>query len=273
MTFNWGLPWKTWLIALVFLGAGVYLWNREHRLRLSAGQQAEAAQLQFRGQIVAEQEGKKDLQANRDKLLAENVEIKQAYEAALRAAPGAQTVGAARLDTGPLAVHTPASVGPAADSKSAGGAGQSRVPPSSTASQVPSALPPGGPVVSTACAVWADQHISVEVDALELKTKLGNALVLGTAAVYVDDPVRALLARGSFRSTFSLAEELARPPPPRWGAGALGICGGGGCGPGVVVAPPPVTLPLVGWRVESLLGAAAPPGAGLSALGAAWVRW
>lgn len=240
MTIN--LPWKSWVIGAALLAAAAFLWNREKRLRGEAERDAEAARLELKNQVVEGAATKKELRGKVDELLANNDLLRQAYEEAVKAAPGAAPVSASKLDTGPLVVK----VAPRPD------------PPLSAAPQAPECAP---------CALSPGDAISVTVDVLELLTRAGNTLAVGTASVYREDPLpRELLAAGKFQSALSRSMELATPAPPRWGAMLLGVCGLSGCGPGAAVLLPPVTLPLVGWRAEALVGAAAGPG-GLVALG------
>jgi hypothetical protein len=235
------------MAAAALIGLGVYMWNREHRLRGSAEAAAEAADLRLKGQIVADESSRKELEASVGSLLSENKELQAAYAKARQAAPGARPVGAGKLDTGPLAVRAPPPPTPSNDGK------KPNVPP------------------LTECALTQQDKVSVEVSILQLQTDKGNNLVLGTADVYRTTP-RYLVASGSFQSELSGVKSLEAEAPPRWGVLALGACGGGGCGPGVGVLFPPVTMPIVRWRAEAFLGVVAAPGA-LLALGGIGARW
>lgn len=239
------LPWKTWLVALALLAAAVFLWNRERRLRTDAERGEEAARLELRNQVVENAATKKELRGKVDELLANNDLLRQAYEEAARAAPDATAVSASRLDTGAIAVKD----APRSASVSSGPV--ERAAPAATS---PAASEP-------ACALAPGDAVSVTVDAIELKTSAGNTLAVGTASVYREQPPpRALLAAGKFQSALSRSVELETARPPRWGVLALGACGFSGCGLGAGVLLPPVTLPLVGWRAEALVGGLVVPG-------------
>ena len=257
------LPWKTGAVAFALLAAAVFLWNREHGLRGDAQRDAEAARLALKNQIVEGEASKKELAASVSDLLAQNKALAAAFDDAMAAAPDAKPASASRLDTGPLEVKgrfrppgapDPAAAGALSDAARAGHTG------SGTAPQDPCVLRPG-------------DAVSVTVDSIELRTGKGNTMVVGAASVYREiPPPRELLAQGRFQSALSTSRELAVQIPPRWGALALGACGAQGCGPGVGVLLPPVTLPLVGWRAEGVLGLVAAPGA-LLAIGGIGVRW
>ena len=242
---------RPWLIVFALIAAGVYMWNREHRLRGSAELAAEAAQLALKGQIVEGQETKKQLDGSVADLVSQNEALAAALAEAKKAAPDAKAESASRLDTGPLVVH---------------------VAPREVASAAPGPPPPAEPAPPTTCALTQQDKVSVTVNVLELQTGKGNTLIVGTADVYRVGPPRTLLAGGRFQSSLSETHELAETSPPRWGVLALGACGSGGCGPGVGVLLPPVTVPLVHWRAEAFLGAVAAPGSVL-ALGGIGVRW
>jgi len=243
------LPWKTWLVAGAIIALAVFMLNRTHKQLNSALRDAEAAQLALKDQTVAFQESKDKLQSDVKDLTDASELLKQAYEEALKAAPGAKPVGEARLDTGPLALRTPPRPAPQ-PVKSAGGAGETQA--AATAQPV---LPPAGP--SSVCALDQSDKISIEVEVLDLGTKAGNFLVVGTASAYRLTPVKSLLTEGKFQSSLSSAHSLETPPPLRWGARAsLGWLPQGRVQGGGVALPP---FNLLGVRLEpsaAILGGA-----------------
>lgn len=237
------IPWKTWVGAAALLILAAFLWNREARLRQSAERGEEAAQLALKQQVVENESTRRQLQSSVDDLLKDNSELNAAFNAAMVAAPDAKPASASRFDTGPLAVHTP---------------------PANKASQPPSPqgvqpiLPPvGPPVFSPVCVLRDIDQMSIEVEQIELQTKAGNIVVVGVAAAYVLDPVKALLAEGKFKSYLSDSRKLEVASQPRWGVLAsvawlpMGRVQGGG------VLFPPITL--LGMRLEpsaAILGGA-----------------
>jgi len=240
MTIN--LPWKTWLVAGVIIAAAVFMWNRTHKQLTDAQRDAEAAQLALKQQIVEVQESKGALQSSVKDLMGQNELLKEAYESALRAAPDAKPVSEARLDTGPLRVHTPPRPAPQ-PVQSAGGAGETQA-----AATAQPALPPAGP--SSVYALRDIDQMSIEVEQVELQTKAGNTVVIGVASAYVLEPIKALLAEGKFQSPLSASHSLETALPARWGfGGAIACPWGGRCSYGPAAAFPPLSL--LGVRLEA----------------------
>jgi hypothetical protein len=266
------IPWKSWLVIFLIMGAAVFLRNRDNRLLTNARADAEAARLSLHNQIVENAATRGQLQGSLDSMLKENTDLRAAYDSARQAAPDVRVISASRLDTGPLKVRgSPPPEQPR-------GAYLPRDEPGSPAVERRkdvSPSPPGvSPIPTTAgplCMLTTDDEVSIAVEQLELQTKAGNTLIVGTGLVYREPP-HQLLAGGRFRSQLSDSASLAPPRTPRWGALALGTCGVGGCGLGAGVLLPPWTLPLVGWRLESLVAASALP-SGLQATVGAGVRW
>lgn len=224
MTFT--VPWKSWLVAAALLVAAVFLWNREHRARTDALRSAEAARLELQNQIVAHEQTRRELQGSISGLLENNASLEAALSEARTAAPDAKPVRAARLDTGPLAV-----------------AAKPEAP----------RVPRAAPAVAKPCALAVEDAVSIEVDTVDLETKAGNTLVVGTASVFrVDPPPKELLASGRFQAPLSRSEALAPPSEPRWGVAALAFCGAPGCAFGGGPMFPPVRV--LGARVEAVSG-------------------
>jgi hypothetical protein len=268
------IPWKSWLVIFLIMGAAVFLRNRDNRLLTNARADAEAARLSLHNQIVENVATRGQLQGSLDSMLKENTDLRAAYDSARQAAPDVRVVSASRLDTGPLRVQAP--VLPEQPRGSANPA--PREGPGSPAVERRkdvSPSPPGvSPIPTTAgplCMLTTDDEVSIAVEQLELQTKAGNILIVGTGLVYRELP-HQLLAGGRFRSQLSDSASLALPSVPRWGALALGTCGVGGCGLGAGVLLPVWTLPLVGWKAETLVAASALP-SGLQATVGAGVRW
>lgn len=259
------IPWKSWLVIFLVLGVATYLWERDDRLLSNARADAEAARLSLHNQIVENAATRGQLQGSLDSMLKENADLRAAYDSARQAAPDVRVVSASRLDTGPLKVQAPVVAVWGAEPESPAVERRKDVSPS----------PPGvSPIPTTAgplCMLTADDEVSVTVEQVELQTKTGNTLIAGAALVYREAP-HQLIAGGRFRSQLSDSASLAPPSAPRWGALALGTCGVGGCGLGAGVLLPVWTLPLVGWKAETLVAASALP-SGLQATVGAGVRW
>lgn len=251
-------PWLLPAGGVVLLLVAAGLWNREHRQLLDARRTAEAAQLILKGQIVTTQESAGALEADVAKLLAENAELKVAYDAARAAAPGAQPVHAETLSTGQVVVATNPRPGPtiAAAAEDKG---------SSPAPAVPASVGP-------ACVLAEGDKASIEVQEVALQTREGNVLVVGTAAGWRESPLpRAMLFGGKFQSTLSDVSGLVPKTDPRWGAGGAAACLiGVGCLAGPALAIPP--LRFLGLQLEATVGVLAGP-QGLGAVGVGVGRW
>ncbi len=247
---------SNWIL-LAVAALAVWALNREHRAMTIAQRSAEAAQLALKNQIVEGQETRRQLQGSVAQLLAENADLRTAYDRAKEAAPDAQPASATQLDTGPLRVRkVPASAGVVVT--------PTQPPP---AQAKPEAAP------ADTCLLQPDDTISVEALVLELETDQQNTVVVGSATVYRDTPApRLAIASGAFQSSLSTSHEVAPPSPPRWGAELVGACFSAGCGYGGGVLLPPFRVPLFGWRGEARVDAlfAGPATGVLGALGARW---
>lgn len=274
MKITWAVPWKTLAIALAGVALLAFGWAREHRMLSDALRGKEASELALRGEIVAEQETSKSLKADAAKLLAENELIKEAYEQALKDAPGAEVESVEVLKTAPVRV--------AASPREAPAGSDPDHPPAPPRCDVPLkpagaggfSCPAGaGPALAPAqCVLASGDSGSFKIDEITLRTSKGNALLVGTAEFWRESPLpRSKLAAGKFSSALSDTSALAPPPEPRWGVEAAGLCTGAGCGLGVGALLPPFRVPLLGWRGEARAGVMAGPA--LAAYGALGVRF
>ena len=95
----------------------------------------------------------------------------------------------------------------------------------------------------------------VRVDGIELQTKAGNRLIVGTGAAWKVSPgTPEKLFGGGFQAGLSGSSTVAEKAPPRWGAGLSAACAwGSACSVGPVLALPPVRL--LGLQGELTVGA------------------
>lgn len=217
-------------VALVAALALTLSWNVSHRARVNAERDAEQARLALKGQIVASDASKKDLQADIAKLLGDNALLKAAYEAARAAAPGAQPKATAHLNTKAFVIGVQPQQEPAP------------------------AAPTSEPAPESACVLHDGDSGSVEATIITLETHDLNLLIAGTAEFYRETPgPRVKLGEGPFTAALSDVAALAPQAKPRWGALALGVCTGDGCGLGAAVLLPPWAV--LGVQAEGLAGA------------------
>jgi hypothetical protein len=260
-------------VVLMVLGAGAWYWTRTHRRLDEAERQVEALRLALHGQIVTAQDTKRELAKSVDELLAQNQELKRAYDEARALAPGSKPVASGSLRTGKVRVDAPARVPPVAPGPPPGESVAPALPadtghPGITTGPPDSSLGKPG-FTPGACVLAQDDAISFLIEELALETSQGNRLVVGTAEAWREDPLpRALLGRGRFQAALSETSTLVPAPPRRWGVLALGACYREGCGPGVGVLAPPFSVPFLG-QVEGQAQALALPGGwvGVAGLG------
>jgi hypothetical protein len=265
-------PWMKWGAGLLVLLALAGYWTYRHRQLGSALRAAEAAQLKLKGQIVADDATRRELSDSVSKLLAENDDLKKAYEAAKAAAPGSSPVGVATLSTGPIDVrHHATDEGP----RAAAARARSEPFPAPNGHSVegvpPAGVTPAGGVVlgsttfEKGCLLAEGDKAEMKISIIEMKTAQNNRIVVGSAEAWrLGNPDERVL-KGAFSAPFSVAEGLAPPPEPGWGAYLSGLCGLTGCGAGVGLLAPP--LRFLGVRLEGQAGLeTAGPGGGGAAL-------
>lgn len=234
----------------LYLVLAAVLWNHEQRALTDARAEAEAYRLKMHGQIVADANTKADLKATADKLLAENADLRTAYERAKAAAPGAAPIAAAHLDTGLLPVVRPEPARQAPPD-----------PPGKEATGLPN------PVASV-CVLHDTDQASIDVKVLLLQAKQGTYLIAGEAETY-REPEHARIVAGPFTASLSDAAALEPTPQPRWGAMLTGLCTREGCGLGAAVLLPPATF--FGLRWEAQAGVYTGPALGVA--GGVGARW
>jgi len=94
----------------------------------------------------------------------------------------------------------------------------------------------------------------IDVDVVDLETRAGNTLVVGTASVYREGATPALVLQGGFQaSAGSTAVRAEQARPASWGFGGVAMCGtAGACLGGPLLAFPPLTL--LGVQLEAQAG-------------------
>ena len=201
------LPWS---LALAFSLCSVWLVHRAWNIEADAARDAEASRLASEGQIVELRKTAADLQRDLDVEIESNTALQAALDEARKAAPGSKVVRMVRASTGPM---------PAG--------GQPRecpVPPIGTACPV--------------CLVAPGDQLEVRVAEVDLQTKLGNRVVVGSGAcVRLLPPPETTIAEGEFEASLTRVEELAPTPDkgwPWWANAAIGA--GVGFVAGVMVA-------------------------------------
>lgn len=253
------------LVALVLLGVSVWYLNRQHSQLADALQTAERYRLQAAGQIVADPEDAKALDAKLAVLITENSDLREALAKAKLAAPSAKAVAVAVLETAPVAVISQPQAAPE----------PAPLPPCANNSYAPDGT--GGFYCVEAskapppqCVLTSADTGSFRVSEVVLRADAGSKLLAGTAEFWRETPSRAKLAQGTFSSTLSEVETLRPPDAPRWGVLALGLCTVAGCGAGLGPAFPPFhTLGLTGEPFLAVFSG----GAGTGALGGLAVRF
>jgi hypothetical protein len=237
--------------------AGLWTWNR-HRL-VEALRAAEAATLKLKGQIVADVDTAKELQTTVAGLLEQNELLREAYEQAVKDAPGAKLESSAKLSTGPVVAH----------GKSRGSGGTPLPQTASAASPVVSNPPPepgghsgeGSPAegglkfdqttFAPGCLLAEGDKAELRVALLQLHTERDNRVVVGQASVWRIEPApETVLLAGKFSAPLSDVDVLKPASAASgvgWGVAALGLCGTRGCAPGVSLMAPPLKL-LLRWE-------------------------
>ena len=250
------LPWLALVAALVvggFVLAG-YL-NRQRTRVAAAERRAEAAELRAQGLQVAHDATQKELDAVREAsavLAAELDRIKHA-------SPGAEVVATATGSSGWIPLWPPAPTNSAPDSPPA---------PVVNAPASPGATPTQP---ARRCMVFEGEMLEVRVAGAALETRGGNAVVTGTAAVWLQ-PVGGLAPAQLFEVPLSLDVKMKAPPsPPGWGAGAIALAGRWGWAVGPAVSAPP--LRVLGLDVTATGGVGVGPNGEWAGALLGLVRW
>ena len=200
------LPFVPWVLVLVLALTVAWLWRERSDAKLMAARQTEASTLASSGQIVAGPVDVDVLRSEVDKLTGENDTLKTALAEAHRRAPGSTVTQVVCASTGAVTAETPAAAG--------------------------------------TCILWDGNRAEIRVDEVELQTRAGNQLLVGTArALRLDPEPETELVAGKFEQDVTrFATALAPVSTPRWGVGAAGFVGSSGWAPGLALSLPPLTI-------------------------------
>jgi len=232
------------LAGLAAVGALAYKLNRGAEAQAELARMAEAGRLSAQGLVVEERRQKDALQADRDRLAAENPELRAALERAEKAARGARVVSVVSASTG-----------------SATATGEPRPPsPVATSSIVT-------PKQEAPCLLAPGDRAEIRVDQVTFETRAGNRVLVGAAAAWRLDPApKAQLVSGTWQA--DVTEALGSAPPvalgARWGAGVAILGSAHGLAPAIALAAPPLralglSMELsvaAGWGTEGPAGSA-----------------
>jgi hypothetical protein len=236
------VPLKSWILPTalsVVVAVLVTIWVIERRGRSAERREAEARELKLKGQIVAEQTSKANIVGDLVKALDQNALLAELVAKAQAASPGAKPVAVTHGSTGTIiaggSAAPPGAPVPPISYPCPGGQGQTAQPPPS-------------------CLLAQGDPARIDVDVVDLETRAGNTLVVGTAQVWREGDPPALVLQGGFQAQAGSTAVRAEPPrPATWGFGGVAQCGSSGaCLGGPLVAFPPLTL--LGVRVEAQAG-------------------
>jgi hypothetical protein len=196
-----------WVLVLLLGLTAAWLWRERSGAKAEAGRVAEAAKLAAAGQIVAAPVV--DLQPELDKLTDENTTLRTALADARKLVPGA------KID---------------------------QVEHAQTAPQVVTAAPEAG-AVQGRCVVDQGDKLELRVDQVELRTRAGNVVLVGSASAWrTDPPPEVQLVAGKFEQTATTLSDLATKQAPSWGFGVAEFAGSYGWASGAAVLAPPLMV-------------------------------
>lgn len=204
-----------WTMAALLGVCCALLITRASKIQDAAARAVEATRLAAEGQIVEAERTAKQLEAKKSAMAIGNEALRLALVAAHKAAPGSKVVRVVRASTGPIVAG--------------GEPRQCPLPPPSQECACPPA-----PV----CLVAPGDSLEIRVAEVDLQTKLGNRVVVGTGECLRVLPLpETSLARGPFEQSLTTVHELAPPADDRWpwyAHAAIGL--GAGFVAGVMVA-------------------------------------
>jgi hypothetical protein len=245
-----------WALAIAFALCAAWLVHRAWTVEADAARAVEASKLAADGKIVELRKTADDLKRDLDVELESNSALQDALDEARKAAPGAKITRTVRASTGPMV---------------AGG--------SPRECQAPILHRPSTDLAPTmrcpVCLVAPGDPIEVHISEVDLQTKAGNRIVVGTGeCLRVLPAPETSLARGPFEASLTQVDELEPIPrdvTPTLGLGVAAFASGKGTALGVAIAPPPIRL----WSLELDLTIAAGTGSGgphgsATALGRFW---
>lgn len=232
-----------WLVGglLLLVVCAFAAWNHSRLVdqRDAALREQGAAELREKGLIVKHDASESGLKAELEALRKGNSELDAALREALAKAPQTKVVTVERLVT----------------------------------KEVPTLLVPR-PVVPGSTPQYvlaAGDRTRIEVARVELQTKDGNLIVVGTASAWRVTPTEAKLMEAPFSASVSRTSGLtsaAAVPPAGFGVGLYGAFG-----PHGYLVGPAVALPPLLGRVESQLGLGLGPTGEWQAAGSAVFRF
>ena len=212
-----------WVLAALLGVCCAWLIQRASRVQDDAARAVEATRLAADGQIVEAQRTAKQIEAEKDAMAVGNEALRLALAAAHKAAPGAKVVRTMRASTGPMVAGGAPRECPVSNREQTT---QSTQSPTQSASTCP------------VCLVAPGDSLEVRVAEVDLHTKAGNRVVVGSGECLRVLPLpETSLARGPFEASLTTVHEFAPPVDDRWPwyvHGAIGL--GVGLVAGVMVA-------------------------------------
>jgi len=183
-----------WLLAALLGACCAWLIHRAWMVQSDAARAIEASRLASEGQIVELERTAKQLETERDAMGVGNEALRLSLAAAHKAAPGSKEVRVVRASTGPMV---------------AGGVPR----------ECPAHTPDTGCVCPEVpvCLVSPGDSLEVRVAEVDLQTKSGNRIIVGTGECLRLLPApETSLARGPFEASLTTVHELAPPVDDRW---------------------------------------------------------
>lgn len=184
-----------WALAVAFAICAAWLVHRAWSVESEAERAAEAKQLEAEGQIVELQRTRDALDHDLDVALAENSKLSDALDEAREAAPDAKVTRVVRASTGPMIVDG------------------HQMPVKCQSNKPYAELTP-----LPTCLVSPGDSLEVRVNEVDLLTKAGNTVIVGTGeCLRVSPPPETSLASGKFEASLTHVSGIAPPPPDdRW---------------------------------------------------------
>jgi len=200
-----------WVIILLLLMTAAWLWRERENAKAEAARAQEAVTLAAKGQIVERPVEQDMLENEIASLEVENLDLRVAIQKAKQAAPDAKVTQVEHAQIAPTIVTA-----------------------------APEVATP-----STRCVVSDGDKLELKIDQVELQTKAGNIVLVGSASAWRTDPPPAeQLVTGKFEQSTTTISGIDTIPKklPGWGYGVAGFVGNKGWAPGLTVSAPPLTI-------------------------------
>jgi hypothetical protein len=242
-------------VSLIGLALVVAAWNGQRLARSEAERAREAAELARVGVSVAADATERQLRVRLADLTETSHALAEELARVQAATPGARPVAVASGTTGP----TPA-----------GGALRPGWPcaPVAPCSQPAESGTPTTVAPPSACLLSAGDQGEVRVEGAALRTRAGNAVVVGAASAWRVSPGPAARL---FGGPLHLEVSVAAPARPLgWGVGLMASAGSGGVVVGPMLSPPPWSV--LGLQVEVFAGGGVGPAGDWTAAASLLVR-